>query len=77
MIIKFYKNHHVIIDEQCEILGYRYRIKLELLRILEETTAALPCTGVNASNRENYSTRHYTVWRNYSMELFESTKYQK
>jgi hypothetical protein len=49
-IIKSHKNHHAIIDEQREILGYRYCIKLELLKILKETTAALPHTEVNAGN---------------------------
>ena len=38
----------MIINESGEILGYRYHIKLELLEILEETTADLPHTGVNA-----------------------------
>jgi hypothetical protein len=60
-VIKFYENHHAIIDKQREILGYRYCIKPELLKTLEETTAALSHTEVNAGNRGNYPTRHYTV----------------
>jgi hypothetical protein len=76
-VIKSYENHHAIIDEQREILGYRYRIKPELLKTLEETTAALPHTEVNAGNRGNYPTRHYTVWRDYSKEPFESAEYRK
>jgi hypothetical protein len=74
-VIKSHENYHMIIDEQCEILGYRYRIKPELLKTLEETTAALSHTEVNASNRGNYTTRHYTVWCDYSKELFESAEY--
>jgi hypothetical protein len=50
MVIKSHENHHAIIDEEHDILGYWYHIKLELLRMLEETTAALPRTGVNAGN---------------------------
>ena len=75
MVIKSHENHHTIIDEQYEILGYRYRIKPELLKTLEEMTAALPHTEVNAGNRENYPTRHYIVWRDYNKEPFESTEY--
>ena len=50
MVIKSHENHHAIINEQCEILGYRYYIKPELLRTLEETTVALPGMEVNAGN---------------------------
>ena len=50
MVIKSHENHHAIIDEQHKILGYRYRIKPELLKILEETIAALPHTEVNTGN---------------------------
>ena len=71
-VIKSHKNHHAIIDEEHDILGYQYRIKLELLRTLEETTAALPRKGVNAGNRGNYPTCHYTVWRDYKMEPYKS-----
>ena len=76
-VIKSYKNHHVIIDERGEILGYRYCIKPDLLRTLEETTEDLPRTGVNAGNRGNYPTRYYTVWRDYKMEPYESAEYRK
>jgi hypothetical protein len=71
-VIKSHKNHHAIIDEEHDILGYQYRIKLELLRTLEETTAALPRKGVNAGNRGNYPICHYTVWRDYKMEPYKS-----
>ena len=70
-VIKSHENHHAIIDEQREILRYRYRIKPELLKTLEETTAALPHTEVNAGNRGNYPTRYYTVWRDYSKCWFK------
>jgi hypothetical protein len=76
-VIKSHENHHAIIDERGEILGYRYRIKPELLRTLEETTADLPHTGVNAGKRGNYPTRHYTVWRDYSKDPYESADYRR
>jgi hypothetical protein len=76
-VIKSHENHYAIIDEEHDILEYRYRIKPELLRMLEETTAALPRMGVNAGNRGNYPIRHYTVWRDYKMELYESSEYRK
>ena len=76
-VIKSNENHHEIIDERGVILGYRYRIKPNLLKTLEETTANLPCTGVNAGNRGNYPTCHYTVWCNYSIELYKSSEYRK
>ena len=50
MVIKSHENYYVIIDERGEILRYRYHIKTDLLRMLEETIEDLPCTGVNASN---------------------------
>ena len=50
MVIKSHKNHYVIIDECSEILGYRYHIKYDLLRILEETTEDFPRTGINVGN---------------------------
>jgi hypothetical protein len=74
-VINSYDNHHAIIDECREILGYQYRIKLEHLQILEETTAALPSTKVNAGNQGDYPTRHYSVWRDYSPIPYESTDY--
>ena len=77
MVIKSHENHHAIIDEEHDILGYRYRIKPELLRTLEETTTALPRTEVNAGNRGNYPTRHYTVWCDYKMEPYKSAEYRK
>jgi uncharacterized protein YeaC (DUF1315 family) len=49
-VIQSYENHHAIIDQHGEILGYRYRIKPELLKTLRETTAALPPAKVNAGN---------------------------
>ena len=76
-VIKSHANHHAIIDERDVILGYRYRINPDHLKTLKETTADLPHTGVNARNRGNYPTRHYTVWRDYSKVLFESAEYQK
>jgi|HubBroStandDraft_2_1064218.scaffolds.fasta_scaffold69967_2 hypothetical protein len=76
-VIKSHEKHHAIIDERGVILGYRYRIKPELLKTLEETTADLPHTGVNAGKRGNYPTRHYTVWRDYSKEPYESADYRK
>src|SRR5580692_4099869 len=59
-VINFHENHHAIIDERGEILGYRYRIKLEHLETLEETIAAVPPAKVNAGNRGDYPTRHYS-----------------
>jgi hypothetical protein len=73
-VIKSHENHHAIIDEERDILGYRYHIKPELLRTLEETTAALP---YNAGNRGNYPTCHYTVWCDYEMEPYKSAEYKK
>ena len=55
-VINSNDNHDAIIDERGEILGYRYRIKLEHLKTLEETTAALPPTKVNAGNQGDYPT---------------------
>jgi hypothetical protein len=74
-VIKSYKNHHVIIDEHGKILGYWYYIKPDLLRMLEEMTENLLCTGVNIGNQENNLINHYTVWYNYSKEQYESTEY--
>ena len=76
-VIKSHENHHAIIDERGEILGYRYRIKPQLLETLAETTSNLPHTGINAGNRGNYPTRHYAVWRDYSKKPFESSEYRK
>jgi hypothetical protein len=50
MVIKFHENHHAIINEHSEILGYYYYIKHDLLRMLEETTEDLPCMEINAGN---------------------------
>jgi hypothetical protein len=50
IVIKFYKNHHVIIDKHGKILEYQYRIKLDLLRTLKEITKDFLCIGVNTSN---------------------------
>ena len=49
-VIQSYENHHVIIDQYGEILGYRYCIKPKLLKTLREMTAALPPAKVNAGN---------------------------
>ena len=76
-VIKSDEKHHAIIDERGVILGYRYHVKPELLETLKETTADLPHTGVNAGKRGNYPTRHYTVWRDYSKEPYESADYRK
>jgi hypothetical protein len=76
-VIKSDENHYVIIDERGVTLGYHYRIKLNLFKTLEEMTANLPCTGVNAGKRGNYPICHYIVWRDYSKESYESTDYQK
>ena len=76
-VIKSHENHHMIIDQHGEILGYRYRIKRDLLKRVEETTAALPPAKVNARNRGDYPTRHYSVWRDYSKTPYESAEYRK
>jgi len=54
------ESHHMIIDERREILGYRYRIKLEYLQTLEETTAALPSAKVNTVHQLSYNDSHPT-----------------
>jgi hypothetical protein len=61
IVINSYDNHHVIIDEHGEILGYQYCIKLEHLQTLEETTVALPSAKVNAGNQGDYPMCHYSV----------------
>jgi len=77
MVIKSHENHHVIIDEYGEILGYRYHIKDDLLRILKEMTEDLPHMRVNTGNQENYPIHHYIVWYDYSIEPYESAEYRK
>jgi hypothetical protein len=77
MVIKSHENHHMIIDEHGVTLGYCYHIKPNLLKILEEMTANLPHTGVNAGKRGNCLIRHYIVWYDYSKEPYESANYQK
>ena len=67
----------MIIDEEHDILGYRYRIKPELLKTLEETTVALPPAKVNAGNREDYPTHHYSVWRDYKAIPYASAEYRR
>jgi len=69
-VIKSDENHHAIIDECSVTLGYRYHIKPELLKTLEEMTADLSHMGVNTGKRGNYPTCHYTVWCDYSKELY-------
>jgi hypothetical protein len=76
-VINFYDNHHVIIDECGKILGYRYRIKLEYLQILKEMIVALPPVKVNAGNRGDYPTCHYSVWRDYSPIPYANADYQR
>ena len=76
-VIQSYENHHAIIDQHGEILGYRYRIKPELLKTLGETTVALPPTKVNAGNRGDYPTCHYSVWRDYKAIPYVSAEYQR
>ena len=76
-VIQSHENHHAIIDQHGEILGYRYRIKPELIKTLGETTAALPPTKVNAGNRGDYPTRHYSVWRDYKAIPYASAEYQR
>ena len=49
-VIQSHRNHHAIIYQHGEILGYQYRIKPELLNRLRETTAALPPAKINAGN---------------------------
>ena len=75
MVINCYDNHHTIIDEYSEILGYRYHIKLEYLQMLKETTVALPPAKVNAGNRRDYPTCHYSVWHDYSVIPYVSAEY--
>jgi hypothetical protein len=60
-VIKSHENHHVIIDECSEILGYHYCIKNDLLRTLKEMTEDLTHMRVNTGNQENYLICHYTV----------------
>ena len=74
-VIKSDENYHAIIDECGVTLGYRYHIKPKLLKTLEETTADLPHMGINAGKRGNYPTHYYTVWYDYSKELYESADY--
>ncbi len=50
-VINSHENHHAIIDERGEILGYRYRIKPEHLQTLEETTAARLATVRSGPDR--------------------------
>ena len=76
-VIKSDENYHAIVIEHSEILGYQYRIKRNLIQTLEETTAALPPTRVNAGNRGDYPTCHYAVWRDYSKVPYETSEYQK
>ena len=76
-VIQSYENHNAIINQHGEILGYRYRIKPELLKTLRETTAALLPTKVNAGNREDYPTRHYSVWRDYKAIPYASAEYRR
>jgi hypothetical protein len=77
MVIKSHENHHIIINKHGVTLGYYYHIKPKLLKILKETTIDLPYTRVNTGKRENYLMYHYTVWCNYSKELYESADYRK
>ena len=74
-VIQSHENHHAIIDQHGEILGYWYRIKPELLKTLGETTAALPPAKVNTSNRGDYPTYHYLVWHDYSAIPYASVDY--
>ena len=76
-VINSNDNHHAIIDEHGEILGYRYRIKLEHLKMLEKTTAALPPAKVNTDNRGDYPTCHYSVWHDYSPIPYASADYRR
>ena len=76
-IIKSYENHHTIIDEHGEILGYRYQIKPDLLEKLAKTTGDLPHKGVNAGIRGNYPTRHYAVWHDYTKVPYVTSEYRK
>ena len=77
IVIQSHENHHAMIDQHGEILGYRYRIKPELLKTLGETTAALPPAKVNAGNRGDYLTRHYSVWCDYKAIPYASSEYQR
>ena len=77
MVIKSGKDHHAIVDECGEILGYRYQIKPGLLATLAETTSNLPPTSVAAGVRGGYSTRHYAVWCDYSLLPRESAEYKR
>ena len=76
-VIQSHENHHAIIDQHGEILGYWYHIKRELLKILRETTAALPPAKVNAGNRGDYPTRHYSVWHDYKAIPYASAEYRR
>jgi hypothetical protein len=76
-VIKSDEKHHAIVDERGVTLGYSYCVNPKLLETLKEMTADLPHMGVNAGKRGNYSTGHYTVWRDYSKKPYESADYRK
>ena len=66
-VIESHEKHHAIVDRYGQVLGYRYRIKEELLETLSNSTLKLPRKRVKAGIRGGYPTRHYTVWRDYAM----------
>jgi hypothetical protein len=77
MVIASGEEHHAIVDERGVILGYRYRIPEDLITTLTESSLKLPPTGMDAGVRGQYPTRHYAVWREYALEPFFSSEYQK
>jgi hypothetical protein len=44
-VIKSHKNHHAIIDQHGEILGYRFRINVTTLTMTANYEASIAMTG--------------------------------
>jgi hypothetical protein len=73
-VIESHENHHAIVDKYGHVLGYRYRIKPELLETLRNSTSNLPRKRVKAGVQDNYC---YTVWRDYAKVPYESSEFKR
>ncbi|KAI9842381.1 MAG: hypothetical protein M1837_007301 [Sclerophora amabilis] len=60
------ETHHATVDNHGNILAYRVRIPLPLVKTLTKSADALPPVPITEGTRGNFMVRHFACWSNYN-----------
>jgi len=70
-------DNHLVLNPKGRILAYKFRVPIDLIQTLAQSSERLPSHNIEEHQRGHYERLHYALWADSSKDIMISSEYRK